>query len=390
MTTKTKAPKTPAAVHLQATISREKLLEAIAAVTAAVPSKTTLPVLGNILIEATSAGIKMTTTDLDLTIETVVVADVETEGAVTIPAKRLMAIAKELPPAPVRLSVETTGGLSWRFLLDCGRAHYKLLGIPAEEFPSRIPITFGGESVKAGELSDVVRRVSFAASTEDSRPILNGVLWSRTRDAVRLVATNGHRLAFVERAIDPELGASGDYIVPTKSLAQIPRLFSPDDQLAIGMSESGNHIALRSDTTCVTTRVIEGPYPNYTKVIPTEHTVSVLVDRIALVSAVRRCIPVASDQSHRLKLTMSGGMVRLAANTPDVGECNDEIAARINGPEFSIGVDASYLLEVLGACGTDEVLLEFNRPETPIVLKPQGEADGTNALFLVMPLRLLD
>jgi DNA polymerase-3 subunit beta len=389
MTTKTKAPK-PKASTLRATISREKLLEAVSAVTAAVPGKATLPVLGNILIEASSAGLKMTATDLDLMIETTVAADVEAEGSITICAKRLMAITKELPPAPVRLSLETSEEHIPRLLLDCGRAHYRLLGIPAGEFPSPVEIQFSGESVKAGELSDIVRRVSFAASSEPSRPILNGVLWERRREFVRLVATNGHRLAFIERAIDPELGADGDYIVPVKALHQVVRLFSADDQLAIGISEAGNHLALRSDRATVTTRLIEGPYPNYSNVIPSEASRRVIVDRIALVSALRRCIPVASTQTRRTVVTISGGMVRLAVQEPDVGEFTDEVAARIDGPELSFGVSCEYMLEVLGACGGDEVLMSIDAPDKAITFIPQDEAKGTKSLFLVMPLRLLD
>lgn len=387
---KTKAATPKHEVAMQLTISREKLIEALSAVTAAVPGKTTLPVLANILIEATPTGVTMTATDLDLTIQTTVVADVETPGAITIPAKRLLAIAKELPPAPVRISMTVGARTGLRFLLDCGRAHYRLLGIPADEFPSLPTVEFAGESVQAGELSDVVRRVSFAASTEESRPILNGVLWSRTREAVRLVATNGHRLAFVERAIDPELGADGEYIVPTKSLAQIPRLFSSDDRLAIGVSESGNHIALRSDTTCVMTRLIAGPYPSYRSVIPSKSSRRVIVDRLALVSAVRRCMPVVSTATYRLAITLSGGTIKLSVTTPDVGEFTDEVAARIDGPELSFGVNAQYLLEVLGACGTDEVLISADTPERAVTFTPQGEPAGQSALFLVMPLRLVD
>jgi DNA polymerase-3 subunit beta len=242
-------------------------------------------------------------------------------------------------------------------------------------------------------LSEVIRRVSFAASREESRPILNGVLWQRGRTSTRLVATNGHRLAYVERTIDPELGADGDYIVPPKALEQVAKLFPHDDRIALGVSESGNHLAFRSDTTCVTTRVIEGPYPDYRQVIPTTKAYSVLVDTAALTSAVRRCIPVVSTQTYRLAVTFDAGLIQLAVTTPDVGDFNDEVAARIETKEgipITFGVNAAYLLDLLGVVGTETVMIEATTPESAIVLRPQDEQATQSSLFLIMPLRLLD
>ncbi len=378
---------------LQATVSREKLQEGLAMVAAAVPGKTTLPVLANVRIDATDRGLRFTASDLDLTIETEIVADVERSGSITAPAKKLLAIVKELSPAPVRLGTCDTLSAS-QILIDCGRAHYKLLGVPTDEFPSLVPIDFHGESLRAGELSEVIRRVSFAASTEQSRPILNGVLWQRKRTTTRLVATNGHRLAYVERTIDPELGAEGEYIVPPKALQQVAKLFPHDDRIAIGMSETGSHLAFRSDTTCVTTRIIEGPYPNYREVIPTTATYRALTDCAALMSALRRCLPIASTEAHRLVVTFDAGMIRLAVHTPDVGECTDEVPARIQAEgddaPFTFGVNGQYLLELLSAVGTEQVMLQGTAPERAIVLRPQDEELNQSSLFLIMPLRLLD
>lgn len=370
---------------LAATISREKLQEGLAAVTAAVPSKATLPVLGCVLIEASERGLRLTATDLDFTIETEIAADVEWSGSIHVAAKRLLAIAKELPPAPVRISVDDTEP---KLLLDCGRSHYKLLGLPSEERVAVPRVEFNGESVRAGDLGQMVRRAAFAASREESRPILNGVLWQRRSDTVRLVATNGHRLALVERTTEPSLGGEGDYIIPPKALDQIARLFSEDDQLAIGLGD--HHLALRSDRHCVTTRVIEGPYPNYRDVIPTEHAHAAIVDRTSLTSAVRRCIPVASTSTYRIGVTLGSGVVRLTTNTPDVGEFVDEVAARVEGTEFTFGINAQYLLDALAVIGTEEVLIETTKPENALVFRPQGEAADANSLFLIMPLRMLD
>ena len=174
------------------TITREKLQEGLAAVTASIPTKTTLPVLANILVETTEKGIRLSGTDLDIAVSTEISADVETVGAITIPAKKLSEIARELPPAPVK--VATSG--EQRVTLDCGRAHFRLLGLPRDEFPSFPSIKFGESwRVRSGELQKLISHTAFAVSTEESRPMLNGVLWELRPDMMRMVATNGHRLA---------------------------------------------------------------------------------------------------------------------------------------------------------------------------------------------------
>ena len=157
------------------TISREKLQEGLAAVTASIPAKTTLPVLANIMVEATDKGIRLSGTDLDIAVTTEVAADVETPGAITIPAKKLSEIARELPPAPVRIAAAG----EQRVTLDCGRTHFKILGLPRDEFPAFPNVKFSESwRIRSGDLQKLISHTAFAVSTEESRPILNGVLWS--------------------------------------------------------------------------------------------------------------------------------------------------------------------------------------------------------------------
>src|SRR5438552_15591891 len=206
------------------TISREKLQEGLAAVTASIPAKTTLPVLANILVETTDKGIKLSGTDLDIAVSTEVMADVDTAGAVTVPAKKLSEIARELPPAPVKIAAMG----EQRITLECGRSRFKLLGLPRDEFPSFPSVRFSDSwRFRSGELQKLISHTSFAVSTEESRPILNGVLWELRPESMRMVATNGHRLAKMEMPIKPA-GAPpppSDLIVPPKALEQIRRLF---------------------------------------------------------------------------------------------------------------------------------------------------------------------
>src|SRR3990170_3569306 len=214
------------------TISREKLQEGLAAVTSAVPSKTTLPVLANLLVQTTDKGIRISGTDLDIAVSTEVTADVETAGAITIPAKKLSEIARELPAAPVKIS--SSG--DQRITLECGRSKFKLLGLPKSEFPSFPAAKFEKASrIPSGDLQKLISHTAFAASTEESRPILNGVLWELHGTQMRMVATNGHRLAKMEISAKTAgtKATSHEFIIPPKALDHIRRLFPAEEELEV-------------------------------------------------------------------------------------------------------------------------------------------------------------
>jgi DNA polymerase-3 subunit beta len=366
------------------TITRERLQEGLLAVANAVPTKTTLPVLSNILVEALEDGIRLSGTDLDIAVSTVVPAEVDTEGAVTLPARKLVEIVRELPTAGIRF---TTAG-EQRVTLECGRARFKLLGIPRDEFPTFPPVQFeGGWTVTSADLQKLISHVAFAASTEESRPILNGVLWELHKEQMRMVATNGHRLARMDVAVGGGK-QSGDFIVPPKALDQVRRLFGPADEIAIARSE--NHIGFHCGQTYVYTRLIEGPYPNYEQVIPRDNDRVAVVDKQALSSSLRRVGVVASDQTHRVRLAFAGGALRFTVSTPDLGEANDEMPVTYEGEPIEIGFNANYLLEILKYMPTDEVRITMKAPERAATVEPAGWDDPASYLCLVMPLRLVD
>jgi len=367
------------------TISREKLQEGLTAVTATIPAKTTLPVLANILVETTEKGIRLSGTDLDIAVSTEVAADVEAAGAITIPAKKLSEIARELPPSPVKIAAAG----EQRVTLDCGRSHFKILGLPRDEFPSFPAVRFNESwRIRSGELQKLISHTSFAVSTEESRPILNGVLWELRPEMMRMVATNGHRLAKMELPVKTAVATSSDLIVPPKALEQVRRLFPEDEELEIARGE--NHLGFRSPFTSVFTRLIEGPYPPYDQVIPRDNNRIAIADRAALMSALRRMSVIASDQTHRIRLSFNSALVRFSVQTPDLGEATDELPIRFTGDPLDIGFNANYLLEILRYIPTEEVKLTFKAPERAATLEPEGWSDPAIYLCLVMPLRLLD
>lgn len=367
------------------TISREKLQEGLNAVSASIPTKTTLPVLANILVETTDRGIRLSGTDLDIAVSTEVAADVENSGAVTIPARKLSELARELPPAPVKIAALG----EQRVTLECGRSKFKLLGLPRDEFPS-FPVVRFNESwrIRSGDLQKLIAATSFAVSTEESRPILNGVLWELRPEHMRMVATNGHRLAKMETPIATSSAPASDLIVPPKALDQVRRLFPAEEELEVARGE--NHIGFRSPLTAVYTRLIEGPYPPYEQVIPRDNDKVAVADKSALTSALKRMSVIASDQTHRIRMAFNSGMLRFSVTTPDLGEAQDELPIRYTGDPLEIGFNASYLLEILKFMPTDEVKLTFKAPERAATIEPEAWSDPSTYMCLVMPLRLMD
>jgi DNA polymerase-3 subunit beta len=367
-------------------ITRDNLQQGLASVAASIPTRTTLPVLSNILLEATSDAVVMSGTDLDISVSVQVPAEVEEEGALTVPAKKLQELARELPEHPVR--IQTKGD---RLELTCGRASFRLNGMARDEFPTFPSVDFSASwKVKGKVLHELIRQTSFAVSTEESRPILNGVLWQLDGDSMRMVATNGHRLA---RMSVPAEGAGApreDIIVPPKALQQVERLFGLDDEVEVARSE--NHLGFRHAGTQVFTRLIEGPYPNYEQVIPKDNDKIAVVDRNLLSQALRRMAVVASDQTHRVRMGFVPGNVRFSVETPDLGEAHEELEVDYNSDSLEIGFNASYLLEVLKYMPTEDVKLTFKAPERAATIEPVSRNDEAAPEYfcLVMPLRLLE
>ena len=365
------------------TITRQNLHNGLTAVSASIPSRTTLPILSNILFEAKEDGVWMSGTDLDVSVRVKVPADVKEAGRLTAPGKKVQEITRELPEQPVE--VATRGD---QIELKCGRSHFKLNGLPADEFPSIAAVDFSeGWTVTGKDVNGLIHHTAFAVSTEESRPILNGVLWELRDGSMRMVATNGHRLARMGVPAESSSAPSADFLVPPNALQQVQRLFKDDDTLEV--ARSGNHLGFRADFTEVYTRLIEGTYPNYDHLIPRDNDKVATIDRKALESAVRRMAVVASDQTHRIRLKFEPGRVHLNVLTPDLGEGHDELEIGYEGEELEIGFNANYLLECLRYMPTDEVDVAFKAPERAVTIEPAGDHD-VDYLCLVMPLRLLD
>jgi DNA polymerase-3 subunit beta len=376
------------------TITRQNLHHGIAAVSASIPTKTTLPVLSNILFETTEGGVWMSGTDLDVSVRVRVPAEVTESGSLTAPGKKLQEIVRELPDQPVEITTRSD-----QIELHCGRSKFKLNGLPADEFPSLPAVDFDAAvAIQGSDLQTLIQHTSFAVSTEESRPILNGVLWELREGSMRMVATNGHRLARMGVGTGPGAMTSTDFIVPPGALQQVQRLFKDSGEILVGWDRDAdgqsrrNHLGFRSEGTEIYTRLIEGTYPNYEQVIPKDNDKVARIHKKTLESAVRRMAVVASDQTHRIRLAFDTNKVELSVLTPDLGEGHDELEIDYQGDQLEIGFNANYLLEVLRFMPTEDVELAFKAPERAATLVPvqADDAEAIDYLCLVMPLRLLD
>lgn len=368
---------------MKLTIAREILQDGLSAVAAAVPARSTLPVLTNVRIEAKDGAVRFTASNLDLTIVATRPAEVAEPSAITVPAKKFISLVRELPAGVIQLATkgETLG-------LKAGRANFKLNGMSASEYPDLPTVDFEtGFEVDADVLRELIARTAYAVSTEESRPILTGVLWQIQGEEMRMVATNGHRLAknaIVTNGKTPEATAM---IVPPAALLQIDRMIG--DAKTVRVGRNANFIGFKVEGVEVYSRLIDGAYPNYEQVIPKDNDKTLIVSREAFEQAIRRMAVVASEQTHKVTLHLGGDTVRLTVESPDTGQASDEVEATFEGEPMQIAFNAAYLLETLRKVPSDEVKMTFKESGRATVITPAaGDTPKVDSLALVMPLRL--
>jgi DNA polymerase-3 subunit beta len=370
-----------------ATVRRDALREGLDAVLAAVPSKTTLPVLGNFLVVAGDGTLTITGTDLDAVIVATIPADVSRQGSTTIPAKKFTEIVREMAGDVIKLS----GKGDSQMTVEAGRSKFKLLCMGAEEFPATTVVNFDkGWAISAGVLKTLIEHTSFAVSQEESRPILNGVLWELGASAMSMVATDGHRLSKMTAPVVSAGAPETSLIVPPKALAQIVRLFGADEDITVAQAENGNYLGFKGTTRTLMTRLISGPYPNYAQVIPKANDKTVEADTAAMAAGLRRMSILAGDQSRRVRLAFDANSLRFSVTTPDLGDANDEMPVGYTGDRLEIGFNASYLLDILKHITTPTVRITLLSPERAATFHPVGENQKGELLCLAMPLRLTE
>jgi len=366
------------------TISKAALQDLLSVVVSAVPAKSTLPILSNVLIEADKEGLTFVATDLDISIRTRGDADVKTPGSVTVPAKRIGEIVRELPDADVKVDLKDK-----KLTLACGNGSFTIVGLDPEDFP-QLPQVDAEKSVNlASELLEkAVRRTTYAVSSDETRQMLTGALLQFKAGEIRMVGTDGHRLA--KAAFKGAYsGLDGrDLIIPPKALAQVVRLGA--GHAMVKLSVSKNFAIFEVGPTTVYSRLIDGNFPNYEQVIPKNNPKHIDLKREELISVLRRVAVLADNVTRQVKMTLKPERVEFSVSTADVGEAKEELGVEYRGEPLEIGYNAHYLLEALRTMSTEMVQMSLNTPTSPGVLTPVNGDKDEELVCLVMPLRLAE
>jgi DNA polymerase-3 subunit beta len=376
-------------VPMKLVIDKTELQRGLARLQAIVEKRNTMPILANVLLVASGKGdegsLELAATDLEVGIRGVHKANVASAGRLTASARKFYDIVRELPDEPVHLEASANAYLQIR----CGRARFSLAGTDAEEYPN-LP-EFAPEHLvrlPAAVLGQMIERTMYAASVDETRYNLNGVYFEVRAEAekIRMVATDGHRLALVDRPAGSELkGLASGVIVPRKGIAEIKRLVDEEDADEVELGFEGNSGLVRKGAVTLVMRLIEGEFPNYSQVIPKDLERHLTVPAEPLTRALRRVALLSAERSRAVRLQLAEGSLTISSSNPDLGEASEELDADYSGPELTIGFNARYLLDALGALGAKEIELGFRDANAPARLRPTDDED---CLSVVMPMRL--
>ncbi len=359
-------------------VSKEKLLAGLQTVQNVVSTRTTLPILSNVLLQAANGQVRLTTTDLDVGVSGSIEAQVEKDGGTTLPARRLATIVRELPAAEVQIEVDSKNVATIR----CGQSFFKILGLPEEEFPP-LPRFEEAKSFTLPQqaLRDALKKTSYAISTDETRYVLNGILFSFKENKLTMVATDGRRLAMLDLEVEFARSQEAEIIVPTKCVTELGRLLGDDGEVKMSIAE--NQVAFEVGSTLLVSKLIEGNYPNYRQVIPGEAKERITLERELFLNAVHRVSLLSSEKSNSVKLVFTKNNIEIAANTPDVGEAKESLAVAYKGREFSIAFNPEFLQAPLRNLSNEEVYLDLIDEMSPGVIKIQSPF-----LYVLMPMRI--
>jgi len=365
------------------TISKEQMINGLQAVQNIVSSRTTLPILSNVLLRGNDGNLELTATDLDVTVCCSVEAAIKKAGGITVPVKKLFGIVRELNSGELEFEVDEKNGCK----LKSGSSYYRINGLAPEEFP---PLPKFSEKKKIvipqEKFKGMLRRTAFAVSTDETRYVLNGIFFSLKDHKVTMVATDGRRLALTDEEADINADSQAEFIVPTKAINELNRLVQGKGEVEIKFSDNQASFTLKDEkgfSVLVVTKLVEGNYPNYKQVIPSETGERVSIVREELLQALRRAEIMTSEKSNSVKLSFSKNNLTITANAPEIGEARESLAINYKGKELAIAFNPAYLMDPLKALENDEVFLELTDELSPGVVKVNGPF-----LYVIMPMRM--
>ncbi len=360
------------------TINKDVFIAGLQQVQHVVSSRTTLPILSNVLIRASKNGLQLATTDLDVSVSGHIEAEVKEAGGTTLPARRLFSIIRELPADEVEVSVDEKNIATIR----CGPSHFKINGLSDADFP-QLPTFTDAKEFKFEQrvLKECLRKTSYAISTDEMRFVLNGILCSFKENKLTMVATDGRRLAMAEQELEFPQSNECDIIIPTKAVNEIQRLLGDEGEviLRVGAGQMG----LEMDSYTLTSKLIEGNYPNYRQVIPNDTKERIALEREPLLRTIARVSLLLVDKSNSIKLRFTRDNLKVEANAPDVGEAHEDMPISYKGADITIAFNPEFLMAPLRNLVADEVHLHLIDEISPGVIR-----HGANFLYVLMPMRV--
>ena len=365
---------------MELTFEKDDLLQALQVLQGVASGRTTLPILSNVLIQATDGKIECIATDLEVGIKIKVEGAIQEDGGITVSAKKLADIVKELPE---NKTIHLTTTANDRVEITCGDGVYKIIGLPDEEFP-QLPSVDGDSLTINGEmLRSILHKTEFAAATEDVRYFLNGLYFNFLPDGMEVVATDMRWLALVR--CEPIMSSENvkGFIVPLKAVKEIARTFVESNEVQVSIFE--NQILFADENATLTTRLVEGDYPPYQKIIPDSTEGRVVVSKEQMLHAARRVALLSNPKNYAIALEINTEQVQISAKTPELGEAYEPVPVEAGTGRIRMGIDARLLIGTLGHIETESIAIEFRSEVEPIVFKPIGEENHT---CLVMPMRL--
>ena len=366
---------------MELTFERDDLLHALQVLQGVASGRNTLPILSNVLIHAEGDTIECIATDLEIGIKMKVEGAITEGGSITVSAKKLGDIVKELPGDK---SIDLATTANDRVEITCGDGVYKIIGMSDEEFP-QLPSVEGNAIGIGGEtLRDVLQKTEFAASTEEVRYFLNGLYFNFLADRTEVVATDGKRLALAHcEPLSSPAGEASGFIVPLKAVREIERTFPESGEVNISVFE--NQILFTDGNATLTTRLVDGEYPNYQKIIPEASEGKTVVSKEQILRATRRVAILSNPKNYSICLEIDTEQVRVSAKTPELGEAYETLPVESGTGTVRIGFDARLLAEALAHIETESLAIEFSGELNPVLIKPVGTDDY---ISLIMPMRL--
>ncbi|MGD0468834.1 MAG: DNA polymerase III subunit beta [Terriglobales bacterium] len=374
-----------ATTTMEITVSKFELLRELTATQGVVERKTTIPILSNYLFEAAGDKLSLTATDLDLSLRTSCNAKVKKEGACTIPARKLYDYVKLLPDADIAIRLLENHWVSIR----CGRSNTKMVGMAKSNFPS-LPVfpSAGVIKIPAAVLRSMIAKTGFAIANEESRYTLNGALMVLKPESITMVATDGHRLAHIERTGEKFEGVSGEMktLIPKKAMDELKSLLDSDVE-TIDFAKDESTLFFRVGPRLLTSRQLTGQFPNYEAVLPKDISKSITLHGEELGAAIARVAQFADERSRAVKLRLEKGELKISASSTETGESEDSIEVAYDGEPMAIGFNAQYLTDFIKATGSCDVKLELKDAQSAGQLRP-AEAEDYKYRYIVMPMRI--